>query len=61
VAQWNKVAANATFKPGQSVVVYVTASAASAKSAAAVSGTAKVAKRSAVKTARAATAKKKKA
>lgn len=61
VAQWNKVAANATFKPGQSVVVYVTASAASAKSTAAVSGTAKVAKRSAVKTARAGTAKKKKA
>jgi membrane-bound lytic murein transglycosylase D len=61
VAQWNKVAANATFKPGQSVVVYVTANAASAKSTAAVAGAAKVAKRSAVKTARAATAKKKKA
>jgi membrane-bound lytic murein transglycosylase D len=31
VAQWNKVASNATFKAGQSVVVYVSASAAGSK------------------------------
>jgi len=62
VAQWNKVAANASFKAGQSVVIYVSASAASAKPATpAKAKSAKSAKRPAVKKTRTAAMKKAKA
>ena len=61
VAQWNKVAANASFKAGQSVVLYVSASAANAKPAAAGPARAKSAKRPAVKKTRVAVVKKQKA
>jgi len=62
VAQWNKVAANASFKAGQSVVIYVSASAASAKPATpAKAKSAKSVKRPAVKKTRTAAMKKAKA
>ena len=62
VAQWNKVATNARFKTGQSVVIYVSASAASAKPATpAKAKSAKSAKRPAVKKTRTAAVKKAKA
>jgi membrane-bound lytic murein transglycosylase D len=63
VAQWNKVAANASFKTGQNVVVYVSASAAKAKAKPKASGAAKgkATKRPAVKKTRVVGVKKQKA
>jgi membrane-bound lytic murein transglycosylase D len=63
VAQWNKVAANASFKAGQSVVVYVSASAAKARAKPKASGAAKgkTTKRPVVKKTRVAGVKKQKA
>ena len=63
VAQWNKVAATASFKAGQNVVVYVSASAAKAKAKPKASGAAKgkTTKRPVVKKTRVAGVKKQKA
>ena len=61
VAQWNKVAANASFKAGQNVVVYVSANAAKAKPKASGTAKGKAAKRPAVKKTRVAVVKKQKA
>ena len=61
VAQWNKVAANASFKAGQNVVVYVSASAAKAKPKASGNAKGKATKRAAVKKTRVAGVKKQKA
>ena len=61
VAQWNKVAANASFKAGQNVVVYVSASAAKAKPKASGAAKGKATKRPVVKKTRVAGVKKQKA